>query len=157
MIVRKTDVPVESDTQGASEHGAYEALRYSDVGKLTQYGAYVETLAPGSRSSERHWHEREDEFLYVLSGAVTIVEDDGEHVLSPCDAACWPAGAANAHHVVNRTSKPCSYVIVGTRLTHDVCHYPDAGRVLYTEGENWRLVSDDGTLIKSGRTDRQGD
>lgn len=152
MIIRKSEVSSAPDTEGrANVLGAFELLRYSDAGGLTQYGAYVETLQPGSRSSERHWHEKEDEFLYVLAGEVTILEDDGEHVLGPGDAACWPAGAPNAHHAVNRSSARCSYLIVGTRLTHDVCHYPDARRVLHTEGDSWRLVSDDGALIKSGR------
>lgn len=152
MIIRKGEVPADPGTEGRGDQlGAFESLRYSDAGGLTQYGAYVETLQPGSRSSERHWHEKEDEFLYVLSGEVTIVEDDGEHVLRPGDAACWPGGTPNAHHAVNRSRAPCSYLIVGTRLTHDVCHYPALGRVLHTEGDGWRLVTDDGKLIKSGR------
>ena len=152
MIIRKGEVPADPGSEGrADEFGAFELLRYSEAGGLTQYGAYMDTLQPGSRSSERHWHEKEDEFLYVLAGEVTIVENDGEHVLRPGDAACWPGGTPNAHHAVNRSSAPCSYLIVGTRLTHDVCHYPDAGRILHTEGDNWRLVTDDGTPIKSGQ------
>ena len=67
------------------------------------------------------------------------------------DAACWPAGVANAHHVANRSAAPCSYLIVGTRVKDDVCHYPDIGRACHTEGENWRLVESDGTVIKSGK------
>lgn len=67
------------------------------------------------------------------------------------DAACWPAGAANAHQVVNRSDAPCTYLILGTRVTHDICHYPDVGKILYTEGDTWRLTRDDGTLIKSGK------
>jgi hypothetical protein len=95
MIVRRGQVRDEQGSEGrAAEYGAFECLRYSDAGGLTQYGAYVETLMPGSRSSERHWHEKEDELLYVISGEATVVEDDGAHVLHPGDAACWPAGVA---------------------------------------------------------------
>jgi uncharacterized cupin superfamily protein len=150
MIVRKGAAPAHS---GSSEHelGAFETLHYSDAGGLRQFGAYLETLQPGSRSSERHWHEQEDEFLYLVSGRATVIEDDGAHVLEPGDAACWPAGTPNAHCVVNRSNTPCTYLIVGTRPTHDVCHYPDAGRVLHTEGETWRMLGDDGTLLKEGR------
>lgn len=125
--------------------------RVSDEGGLTQYGAYVVTLDPGAQSSERHWHEAEDELLYVLSGALTVIEDDGPHVLGPGDAACWPAGVANAHTVVNASDAPCTYLIVGTRPTHDVCHYPDSGRTLFTEGETWRLTGADGGVLRSGR------
>jgi uncharacterized cupin superfamily protein len=125
--------------------------RVSDEGGLTQYGAYVVTLAPGARTSERHWHEREDELVLVLAGEVTVLENDGAHVLGPGDAACWPAGVDNAHSVLNRSDAPCTFLIVGTRPSHDVCHYPDVRRVLFTEGETWRLVDEDGTLLKSGR------
>jgi uncharacterized cupin superfamily protein len=152
MIIRKGTLAAAPDPEDrAGSLGAFETLRLSDAGGLTQFGAYVETLQPGSRSSERHWHEREDELLFVLAGEVTIVENDGEHVLGPGDAACWPAGSANAHSAINRSAAPCSYLVVGTRVTHDVCHYPDARRVLHTEGDAWRLESDDGTVIKSGR------
>jgi len=144
MIMRKANVRA-----GGAEPQTWRY--YSDDGGLTQFGAYVETLQPGGGSSERHWHEREDEFLLVLAGEVTVVEESGTSVLEPGDAACWPAGVANAHRVVNRSDAPCTYVIVGTRVTHDVCHYPDTGRVLHTEGEQWRIEKTDGTVLKSGR------
>lgn len=147
MIVRQEHVSEVTD-----DRPGLTTRRLSDAGGLTQYGAYVVTLQPGARASDRHWHAREDEFLYVVAGEATVVEDDGAHVLRPGDAACWPAGVPNAHTVENRSAAACAYVIVGTRPTHDVCRYPDVGRTLHTEGETWRLVADDGTTIKSGRT-----
>lgn len=151
MIIRQAEAPLEVATaELAARHGPYTALRLSQLGGLQQFGAYVETLEPGAESAERHWHEREDEFLYVLAGEATVIEDDGEHLLQPGDCACWPAGVPNAHHVVNRSAAPCSYLIVGTRMAHDVCHYPDSGRTLYTEGESWRLEDGEGALVKSG-------
>ena len=143
MIIRKAKVR----KGGASPR---EWLHYSDDGGLTQYGAYVETLQPGARASDRHWHEKEDEFLYVLGGEVSVIENDGETVLHAGDAACWPAGVENAHTVVNRSQGPCTYLIVGTRVTHDVCHYPDSGERCHTEGEQWR-VEKNGVVIRAGR------
>jgi uncharacterized cupin superfamily protein len=152
MIIRKGKATLQVATaEQAQRHGAYSSARLSEDGGLRQFGAYIETLEPGSRSSDRHWHEQEDEFLYVLSGEATVIEDDGEHLLFSGDAACWPAGIANAHHVVNRSSGPCSYLIIGTRVSHDVCHYTDSGRTLYTEGDKWRLEDADGRIVKSGR------
>ena len=152
MIVRKSEAPADPEAEKrAEQYGASERLRYSDAGGLTQFGAHVETLQPGSRSSERHWHEEEDEFLYVISGEATVIEDDGAHPLGPGDAACWPAGAANAHQVVNRSGAPCTYLIFGTRMAHEAIHYPDVGRVGYIERGAWRLHrKDDGTLIMEG-------
>jgi uncharacterized cupin superfamily protein len=144
MIVRRTGLRHGQD-------GDREWLHYSDAGELTQFGAYVETLQPGAGSSEEHWHEKEDEFLYVLTGELTVVEDGIEALLRPGDAACWPAGKAIAHMVANRSSTPCTYLIVGTRVTHDACHSPRSGQVLYTEGEEWRIEGADGTVLRSGR------
>lgn len=127
---------------------------YSDAGGLTQFGAYVETLKPGARSSERHYHEEQDEFLYMLSGEAAVIEEDGAHPLHPGDAACWPAGTANAHQVVNRSEAPCAYLIFGTRMARDTVHYPDAGRTLYDEDGRWRLESADGTPIKGGKIEQ---
>lgn len=126
-------------------------LYYSDEGGLTQFGVYVDTLQPGARSSDKHWHEKEDEFLYVLAGEVTVIEDDVEAVLYPNDSACWPAGVPVAHTVANHSATPCTYIIVGTRVTHDVCHYPESGQALYTQGEDWRIENADGKVLKSGR------
>ena len=107
MIIRRGTATLQFATaEQAKRHGAYSSARLSEDGGLKQFGAYIETLEPGSRSSDRHWHEQEDEFLYVLSGEATVIEDDGEHLLVSGDTACWPAGTPNAHHVVNRSEHP---------------------------------------------------
>ncbi|MFM2399416.1 MAG: hypothetical protein RL341_1573 [Pseudomonadota bacterium] len=148
MIIRRGSAP--SKQRSDPNFGSMETLGLSEAGAITQYGAHLETLQPGAKSSTRHWHEKEDEFLFALAGEVTVVENDGEHVLQPGDAACWPAGVENAHYVINRSDDPCSYLIVGTKLSHDVCHYPDVGKTLYTEGDTWRVVDAAGTVLKSG-------
>lgn len=149
MIIRKGQA--RTKVRDEPNFGVMETASFSDSAGLKQYGAYLQTLQPGARSSTRHWHEREDEFLFVVSGTVTVVENDGPHRLVPGDAACWPAGVGNAHHVLNESNEACSYLIVGTRLTHDVCHYPDAGKTLFTEGDVWRLEDSAGQVIRSGR------
>jgi uncharacterized cupin superfamily protein len=156
MIIRRDQPQVDRLSEEETErYGAYETLRYSDAGGLSQFGAYVQTLEPGARSSDRHWHEEEDEFLYVVSGETTVVEDDGAQTLGPGDAACWPAGTANAHQVVNRSEAPCTYLIFGTRMARDVVHYPDTGKVLRDEDGTWQLLhADDGSLIEGGEIEQ---
>ena len=123
MILRKgTSRTQEATPEQAARLGHYRAELLSDTGGLTQFGAFVETLAPGAFSSDRHWHEAEDEFLYMLAGEATVIEDDGAHVLHPSDVASGPAGVANGHHVHNRSAAPCSYLIVGTRAASDRVH-----------------------------------
>jgi uncharacterized cupin superfamily protein len=133
-------------------YGARESLHLSEAGGLAQFVAHVQTLPPGSRSPDRHWHEEEDELLYMLSGEATVIEEDGPHLLRPGDAACWPADAANAHQVVNRSGAPYSYLILGSGVVPDVIHYPDRGVILYAfDNGTWRLQRTDGTRIKKGR------
>ena len=152
MIIRKGAATLQFATEDqAAKHGHYSSARLSEDGGLSQFGAYVETLEPGSRSSERHWHEKEDEFLYMLEGVAVLIENDGESTLCAGDAACWPAGEPNAHHLINRSAVPCSFLIVGTRDSHDVCHYPDSGTTLYNEGDTWRVEDKSGQVLRSGR------
>ncbi len=151
MLIRKADARRDTgspDTVAAL--GAYEDVLYSDTGGLTQFGAFVETLQPGARSSDRHWHETEDEFLYMLDGTATLVEDDGDHALAPGDACCWPAGVANGHHVVNRSDAPCSFLVVGTRAPSDRATYSDIDKIYIREDGVERRTRRDGTPIPEG-------
>jgi uncharacterized cupin superfamily protein len=54
-----------------------------------------------------------------------LVEDDGETILGPGDAAAFKAGVANGHHLVNRSTRDALLLEIGTRSTHERCHYPD--------------------------------
>ncbi len=96
-----------------------------DAAGLTQFGVNLVTLAPGAASSLRHWHENEDEFLWVLEGEAVLVENAGETVLRAGDAAGWKAGVADGHHLVNRSAAPVRFLVVGTRAEREVAHYSD--------------------------------
>ena len=92
---------------------------------LTQFGVNVTTLAPGAMSAQRHWHANEDEFVYVLSGSLTLVTDAGEQVLTAGMAAGFPHGVADGHCLVNRTNAAATYLEIGTRCKDDDATYPD--------------------------------
>ena len=92
---------------------------------LTHFGVNICTLKPGAASSQRHWHEKEDELVYVLEGEVVLCEDDGETVLKPGDAAAWKAGVANGHCLINRSTRDAVFIEVGTRAPAEHAHYSD--------------------------------
>ncbi|MFN0113365.1 MAG: cupin domain-containing protein [Paracoccaceae bacterium] len=149
MILRKGSVPAEH--RGPRDRpGRIETIRLSDAGGLTQFGAYEEILYPGTASSNRHWHSAEDEFLYLLDGTATVIDDDGEHGLYPGDAAVWRAGVPNAHHVLNRTDKPLRYLIVGSRIANDICSYPDSGARQINTATEWELQDRTGARARGG-------
>lgn len=100
------------------------------VAGMTQFGVNHLVLDPGAYSSLRHWHEGEDEFVFVLSGAVTLIDENGRHRLETGAFAGFPAGAANAHHFVNETPSPVALLVVGTRKVGvETIHYPDDARM----------------------------
>ena len=102
-----------------------ERKRLGNVVGLDQFGVNLTRLKPGMASSQRHWHEAEDEFVYILEGEVVLCENDGETVLKPGDAAGWKAGVANGHCLVNRMSRDAVFLEIGTRAKRDRVDYPD--------------------------------
>lgn len=107
--------------------------RLGDAVGLTQFGVNLMTLPPGAWASQRHWHAHEDEFVYVLEGEATLVEDGGETILRAGDSAGWPAGVKDGHHLVNRSRAPVRFLVVGSRNDADHGEYPDIDMV-FTEG-----------------------
>jgi len=87
--------------------------RLGPVNGLTDFAVSQVTLKPGAWSSQRHWHNGEDEFLVMIDGEATLVEDDGRTVLKPGDCAAWPKGSTNGHHLINESDADCSFVVMG--------------------------------------------
>ncbi|MVA57545.1 cupin domain-containing protein [Agrobacterium vitis] len=132
-----------------AELGPYSARRLSDAGGLTQFGVLLETLPPGSRSSHKHWHEQEDEFLYMLTGTATLLEGDVVTEMNPGDAATFKAGVALGHCLENRSDSDCVYLVVGTRSPNEIVHYDDKDMVMTKVNFVKTLTDRAGTPIKS--------
>lgn len=149
-LIRQEDAPLEEGkAEGLNaELGPYTARLLSDAGGLTQFGAFVETLPPGSRSSHKHWHEREDEMIYVLSGTVTLIEGDAETEMQRGDAATFKAGVEIGHCLHNRSGDDASYLVIGTRAPDDVLHYADRDMKLIKVNYQKRLIDGDGFPVR---------
>ena len=119
--------------------------RLGDACGLTRFGVNLVTLGPGGQSALRHWHTREDEFVYVLEGEVVLVTDAGEQVLRAGDCAGYPAGRSDGHHFVNRSGAPARYLEVGNRDPADRAFYPDDDLQMAGDRENVRYVHKDGS------------
>ncbi|MEL7149976.1 MAG: cupin domain-containing protein [Pseudomonadota bacterium] len=115
--------------------GPYEALLYSDSGGLTQFGAFVEILPPGSASSLLHWHAEEDEMILVLDGTVALHEGDQVTDLLPGHAATFKAGVAVGHRLVNTSDSPARYLVMGTRAARETVTYPMHDCILHLDRE----------------------
>ncbi len=111
------------------EHGAFthgrEKAALGNVAGLTQFGVNLTRLKPGAASALRHWHETEDEFVYILEGEATLVEEGGETILKAGECAGFKANVDDGHCLVNRSQTDVLYLEVGTRSVRDRYHYPD--------------------------------
>lgn len=117
----------------------------ADLVGLSQFGVNLVTLEPGAWSSQRHWHEKEDEFVYIVAGEATLVTDDGEQVLGPGMFAGFPAGERNAHHLRNHTDLNVVYLEIGTRAPDERADYPDVDMKAYKRDGKWVFTRNDGT------------
>lgn len=116
-----------------------------DAVGLTQFGVNIARIEPGAASSLRHWHHKEDEFIYMLEGELVLIEDDGETVLKAGDAAGFPAKSGNGHRLVNRSDRDAVYFEVGTRAGEEHVVYSDIDLEMIRSTEGRRLLHKDGT------------
>jgi uncharacterized cupin superfamily protein len=125
--------PYDAEVAGRS------SLRLGDAGGLTQFGVNLVILAPGAKSSMRHWHLNEDEFVMVTQGACTMLTDAGETLMQAGDCAAFPAGVADGHCFINHTDTEARFLVVGTKAPREVATYSDVDLMVeLTPGEKGR-------------------
>ena len=144
-------IPLTNATGYPSPHDAPVAGRwYRRMGPasgLSEFAASHVTLKPGAWSSQRHWHDGEDEFVVILSGKAVLIEDAGETALHQGDCAAWPKGTRNGHHIVNRSTADCIFVVVGGGERKGG-GYSDIDMMFTADG---RYVRKDGTEYEAKR------
>ncbi len=149
MRIDLSAVPVESGTTYPDPFRAVVAgrsrQRVGNAAGLKNFGVNLTTLAPGSQSALRHWHSAQDEFIYVISGELILITDEGEQMLCPGDMAGFAAGQANGHHLVNRSAAVATYLEMGDRTTPDRAEYPDEDLVAVPAPEGHRFEHKDGS------------
>jgi len=140
-------VPLRKGTGYPAEFNAQCAertrRRLGDAGGLVDFGVNLMTLPPGGWSSQRHWHSHEDEFVYVLDGELTLVEDHGETVLVAGECAAFPKGTGNGHHLQNRSATSAVYLEVGSRDPNDLTTCSDID--MMSSNADGRFTRKDGT------------
>ena len=120
-----------------------EKRALGDALGLTRIGINQTTLSPGKESSMRHWHTHEDEFVYVLEGELTLIEDGGETLLRAGDCAAFPKNTGDGHHMINRSDRMAIYLEVGSRQPDDVTTCSDID--LMSANADGRFTHKDGT------------
>jgi len=111
---------------------------------LTNFGVNLVTLKPRSGSSLRHWHSKQDEFIYIISGFATLVTDAGETTIGPGQCAGFVAGESNGHMLANKSDEDVIYLEVGDRTSGDTVNYPDIDLVGSFTGAGYAFTRKNG-------------
>jgi uncharacterized cupin superfamily protein len=136
---------------------ARQRQRLGEAAGLTQFGVNLLTLPPGAWSSQRHWHTKEDEFVYVLSGEVTLASDDGDEILRASDAAGFKAGDRDGHCLKNLSDAPALVLEIGSRVPGDSAAYSDIDMIAPAGGKPAVYTRRDGTPYADIRRRGSGD
>ena len=118
-----------------------------DVFGLDQFGVNLAIIQPGAWSSQRHAHEKEDEFIYVLEGTLTLCDNDGEHELTAGMCAGFKAGDGNGHCLKNLSDKVASYLEVGSRIPNEMVIYNDIDMKTENSTGKYVYTRKDGTAL----------
>lgn len=147
----KIDVAAVPERKGSGYPAPFDApcagrvrKRLGNAGGLTDFGVNLMRLPPGGWSSQRHWHSHEDEFVYVLEGELTLIEDGGETLLRAGDCAAYAKGTGNGHHMINRSNATAVYLEVGSRQPEDITTCSDID--LKSTNADGRFVHKNGSL-----------
>ncbi len=146
------DLPEQSSTGYPEPYKSRVAGRHKrrlgDAAGLKNFGVNLTRLDPGAESSMRHWHAKQDEFIYILEGEVTLVTDSGRQKLTPGMTAGFPAGKADGHQLVNETGKPVLYLEIGDRTPEDGATYSEVDMAARMVEGKWVFTHKDGSPYK---------
>ena len=151
MKINPTTVPVKTGTiyppPYDAEVNGRSSLRLGQAGGLTQFGVNIVILAPGAKSSMRHWHLNEDEFVMILQGDCTMMQDAGPVIMGAGDCAAFPAGVPDGHCFINHSNAEVRFLVVGYKAKTEVATYSDVdlrceqsggvNRFTYKDGTDW--------------------
>ncbi|MFB8791083.1 MAG: cupin domain-containing protein [Potamolinea sp.] len=113
--------------------------------ELTNFGVNLTHLSPGAISALAHQHSKQDEFILILKGSVTLVLGKEEFVLNPGDCYGFKAGTGIAHQLINQTQESVTYLEIGDRTEGDEVEYPnDDLKATQLPNGLWKLTHKDG-------------
>jgi uncharacterized cupin superfamily protein len=73
----------------------------------------------------RHWHVNQDEFVIIVEGTVTLVDDKGKHQLKAGDCAGFKAENSKGHHIIDKSDEVAILFEIGTRTATETVYYAD--------------------------------
>jgi uncharacterized cupin superfamily protein len=133
---------------GLDDTAVRHTISLGDICGLTKLGVHLVRIPPHSKSSTLHWHQTDDEWVYVLesgaAGATLVTLPQGEketreETIRKGDFIGFKAGTGLGH-VICTADEEVVFLCCGTREPMDVCTYPLKGKKLLIDrrgGPRW--------------------
>lgn len=129
-VVVKVDAVREIEHGEGRWHASYKPLTPSMEPRGGSLGVNLTRVGPGRSVAPFHYHQREDEAFYVLSGTGVLRYGDEVFALRPGDCISCPAGTRIAHQIANDGTEDLVYLAMGINDPNEICVYPDSGKVM---------------------------
>lgn len=121
----------EIDVKHKCEHEDFEYYRRDFVprGSASQCKVSIYELPPMKSAYPYHYHTKNEEVFYIISGKGVLKTPDGEKNVTAGDLLFFPANAAGAHKLTNNSSEKLVYIDFDTINDIDVAVYPDSNKI----------------------------
>lgn len=101
-----------------------------DLAGLEFIGFHLVRVEPGRETTQFHFHENSDEFIYIISGELTLEYGEEIYTIGPSDFVAFPAHGM-PHMMTNNSDVEATYLMGGSRPPFDICNYPRDGLRMY--------------------------
>lgn len=114
------------------DHEGYEFYRRKFVpyggAKNTQVCVYE--ISPGKAAYPYHYHHKNEETFYILSGEGVLKTPQGERKVAAGEFLFFPTGPGGAHKLTNCSASE-NLIYIDFDVVHDldVCVYPDSDKI----------------------------
>lgn len=136
-LIRAAEIAIAEETFSHPWNPASEIIgtRVSKMTGLRRTGVSRVRVAPGKESFVYHAHEREEEWIYILSGRGVARIDGEEMEVHAGDFMGFPTPSV-AHHLKNPFDVELVYLMGGESRQVEIAEFPDLGKRMLRRGAN---------------------
>lgn len=154
-LIRAADIealPAQRKAHFLNHEADCENRALGDATGITGFGFHILDIPPGRDSTEPHFHYREDECIYILSGRGTALIGDEAFDVAAGDFLGYRKGGL-AHGLRNDGEDVMRCIVVGERGDTDVVDYPNKSKRMFrTKGLDWNVVDLENIAPRAPRT-----
>ncbi|MCD8139542.1 MAG: cupin domain-containing protein [Planctomycetaceae bacterium] len=137
ILVRRVET---APTVQRCEHPRYEYKQEKIVTRKDSenFDVSIYEVPPGKSAVPYHYHVRNEEIFYILSGTGLLKTPDEEREVAAGDFIYFPNNSSGAHKLTNTSeTEPLRYMDIDIRYDFDVVFYPDSNKVgIYGKGNH---------------------